>query len=251
MILCSASSPTPCSTSSWRTKHAHYAPPFTSRPFHRHDRRVLRVAQPGLLLRPDRSRRRLPAEDLLSARAACDRHAVRIRDRRPVRNRTSAYSRSTLGPALLCRHPHEPDLRGGGADHRLDLGARLMGPLVGLERAHARIVLDHHAAVRHIPAAALRDRGPRAPGALRVGVRDHRGRIRADELPCRAPVGLLSAPARARQLLQPARVDGAHVPRLDRGNRIAFRDAVLLRADRQAHPHPAQSPLTHSRLPTR
>ena len=96
----------------------------------------------------------------------------------------------------------------GGAHHRLDLGARLLGPLVGLERAHARIVPDHHAAVRHLSATALRDRGPRAPGTLRLGVRDHRGRVRAAELPRRAPVGLLPAPARARQLLQPARIDG-------------------------------------------
>ena len=41
MILCSASSPTPCSTSSWRIEnHAHHAQPFTSRPLHRHRRRA-------------------------------------------------------------------------------------------------------------------------------------------------------------------------------------------------------------------
>ena len=46
------------------------------------------------------------------------------------------------------------------AHHRLDLGARLLGSLVGLERAHARLILDHLPAVRHLPALALRDRGP-------------------------------------------------------------------------------------------
>ena len=48
------------------------------------------------------------------------------------------------------------------------------------------------------------------------------GRVRADELPRRAPVELLPAPARARQLLEPAAADGVHVPRL-----AASRSALL------------------------
>ena len=88
----------------------------------------------------------------------------------------------------------------GGAHHRLDLGAGFLGTLVGVERAHARLVPDHLPAVRHLPAAALRDRGPRAPGSLRLCVRDHRRGFRAAELPRRAPVRLLRASARARQL---------------------------------------------------
>ena len=66
-----------------------------------------------------------------------------------------------------------PDLRRRRADHRLDLGEGRVGSLVGLERADAGLVPDHDAALRDLPAAALRDRGPRAPGARRVGVRDH------------------------------------------------------------------------------
>ena len=62
----------------------------------------------------------------------------------------------------------------------------LVGPLVGVGRADARLVPDRLPAVRDLPAAALLDRGPRAPGALRVGVRDHRGRVRAAELHRRA-----------------------------------------------------------------
>ena len=92
----------------------------------------------------------------------------------------------------------------GDADHRLDLGEGLVGALVGVERADARVVPDRVPAVRDLPAAALRDRGPRAPGALRVGVRDHRRRVRADELHRRAPLDRLPAPARARQHLEPA-----------------------------------------------
>ncbi len=76
----------------------------------------------------------------------------------------------------------------GDADHRLDLGEGLLGALVGLERADARLVPDRLPALRDLPAAALRDRGPRAPGALRVGVRDHGRRVRAAELHRRAPV---------------------------------------------------------------
>ena len=76
----------------------------------------------------------------------------------------------------------------GDADHGLDLGEGLVGALVGVERADAGLVPDRVPAVRHLPAAALLDRGPRAPGALRLGVRDHRRGVRAAELHRRAPV---------------------------------------------------------------
>ena len=49
----------------------------------------------------------------------------------------------------------------------LDLGQGLVGPLVGVERADAGLVPDHRPAVRHLPAAAVLDRGPREAGALR------------------------------------------------------------------------------------
>ena len=77
-----------------------------------------------------------------------------------------------------------------------------------VERADARLVPAGHAALRDLPAAALRDRGPRAPGARGVGVRDHRRRLRADQLRDRAPLDRLPAPAHARQhQRQPARAD--------------------------------------------
>ena len=62
---------------------------------------------------------------------------------------------------------------------------------------------------------------------------------RAAELPRRAPLHLLSAPARARLLRQPARLDAVHVPGLARGDRAAVRDPLLVRAHRQAHAHAA------------
>ena len=87
-----------------------------------------------------------------------------------------------------------------------------------------------------LPAAALLDRGPRAPGALRVGVRDHRRRVRAAELHRRA----------ARRRRRSTRAcfatadgglpgeDAARLPRLPRRHGAAVRDAVALRDGRQA-----------------
>ncbi len=92
----------------------------------------------------------------------------------------------------------------GVLDHGLDLGEGLVGALVGVERADARVVPDHVSAVRDLPAAALRDRGSRAPGALRLGVRDHGRGVRADELHRGAPLDRLSASAGAGQHLESA-----------------------------------------------
>ncbi len=74
----------------------------------------------------------------------------------------------------------------------------ILGALVGLERADARVVPDHLPALRDLPAAALRDRGPRAPVPLRVGLRDHSRRVRADELHRGEAVERLPASPRAR-----------------------------------------------------
>ena len=79
------------------------------------------------------------------------------------------------------------------ADHRLDLGQGRVGALVGVGRADARLVPDRLPALRVLPAAAVLDRGPRAPGALRRGVLDRRGRVRAAELHRRA-----DSPSRSR-----------------------------------------------------
>ena len=85
-----------------------------------------------------------------------------------------AHRRPRARPALLRGDPPVADPRRRRAGHRLDLGQGVVGPLVGVGRADARLVPDRLPAVRLLPAAALLDRGPRAPGALRGGVRDHR-----------------------------------------------------------------------------
>ncbi len=46
------------------------------------------------------------------------------------------------------RDPHVADLRGRRADHRLDLGQGVVGPLVGVERADAGLLPDRDPAVR-------------------------------------------------------------------------------------------------------
>ena len=137
---------------------------------------------------------------------------------------------SALGPAQLRRDPHVADLRRRGPDHRVDLGARVVGPLVGLGRADARLVPDRLPALRDLPAAALLDRGPRQAVALRERVRDHRGRVRAAELPCRPPGPVLHAPARVRDDRRRARAaDEGRVLRLPAGHGAALRHAVEVR----------------------
>ncbi len=69
-------------------------------------------------------------------------------------------------------------LGAGRADHRRDLGEGVLGPLVALGRAGARLVPRGLPALLRLLPAALLDRGPGPPGALLVGVRDH-GRARS------------------------------------------------------------------------
>ena len=99
--------------------------------------------------------------------------------------------------ALLRGDPHGAHLRCRRAHHRLDLGQGVLGALVGLERADAGLVPDRRAAVRHLPAAALLDRGSGASGPLRERVRDRGRRVRAAELHRRAPGPAVRPPARA------------------------------------------------------
>ena len=72
------------------------------------------------------------------------------------------------------------------------------GALVGVGRADARLLPDRLPALRLLPAAALLDRGPRAPGPLRGGLRDRRGRVRPAELHGGAHGRGAHPPARAR-----------------------------------------------------
>ena len=74
----------------------------------------------------------------------------------------------------------------GGLLTGVDLGKGLVGALVDLERPDARLVPDRGAAVRDLPAAAVLDRGSRAPGAIRERVRDRRRGVRAAQLHRRA-----------------------------------------------------------------
>ena len=153
-----------------------------------------------LLLRPARRRPGLHPEDLLRARAGRDRDALRLRRRRDLRGRCTC-ARATASW----------DLRSYVVIHialifnvlglltGLDLGEGVVGPLVGVGRADARVVPDRVPAVRDVSAAALLDRGSRAPGALRVRLRDHGRRVRAAELRRRARRHRVRAPARVRR----------------------------------------------------
>ena len=85
MISCSACSPSRSSTSCWRSEPATCSPggskPLSIASVVLIDRRV----RAGVLLRAQRRRPGLHPEDLLPARAAGDRRAVRVRGRRRVR----------------------------------------------------------------------------------------------------------------------------------------------------------------------
>src|SRR4051812_10568232 len=232
MISSSPSSPTRSSTHSSKIE-----PPD---PLHRHRRHPHRGLRAGVLLRAERRRPGLHPEDLLPARADGDGLPRRVRARRDLRDPAPAHPPAGGGPALVRRDPPVPDPRPRRAGHRLDLGARVVGALVGVERADARLVPDRDAAVRDLPAAALLDRGPRAPGALRERLRGRRGRVRPAELPRRAPRAGLLAPPRVRDgQRRPAAQDAADLLRLAAGHGAAVLDALALRDGGQARPRQA------------
>ena len=136
----------------------------------------------------------------------------------------------------------------GAPDHRLDLGEGLLGPLVGLERTDAGQLPDRLPALRDLLPLPLRDRGPPAPGALRLGLRDHRRRLRAAQLPRRAGLGLAGPPARLRhRRRRPARLDDADLPLLDRLDGAAVDDAGQVRALGEERPGPAEAPAPRPR----
>ena len=122
----------------------------------------------GLLLRADGRRPGLHAEDLLRARADGDRGAVRLRARRRS-SRSSTCARATARWDLRSYVAiHMSLIFGVGVLITGSIWAQgVVGPLVGVGRADARLVPDRLPALRDLPAAALLDRGPRAPGALR------------------------------------------------------------------------------------
>ena len=113
--------------------------------------------------------------------------AGRLRRRRRLRDRATCARGDRSWDVRSYVAIHMSLIFGVGvADHRLDLGQGVVGPLVGLGRADAGQLPDRLPALRDLLPAALRDRGPRAPGALRLGLRDHRRRLRAAQLPRRA-----------------------------------------------------------------
>src|ERR1019366_800299 len=159
----------------------------------------------------------------------------------------SAHRRPALGHALVRGNPHGADLRRRRADHWFDLGQGLLGSLVGVERADARLLRDRAAAVRHLSAAALLDRGSGASVALRERVRDRRGGVRAAELHRRAPGSGVRPPPRAdAHRRQSARLDAAHVPTCPGGHHIAVHNAVEVRDGGQERPHPGPSAAAHA-----
>ena len=178
-----------CSTSSSRTDRPQRPPhpakhvrQRTQTPLDRHRGAARRVAFARLLLRAARRRPGLHPEDLLPARTAGDRGAGRLRRRRRLRDRPPAHRQPQVGRLLLRLDPHVGDFRRRRPHHRLDLGQGLLGALVGLGRADPGQLPDRLPHVRDLLPLPLRDRGPRAPGPLRLGLRDHRRRLRAAQL---------------------------------------------------------------------
>src|SRR3954452_2159265 len=226
MMLCSQPSRTRCSTTCWRTDARQGT--ATPRLPHRPDpHRRLRAR---LLLDAERGRPGVRAEDLLPARADGDRGAVWVRGRWGRRAHVPAHPRREVGSPRLRRHPPvaDPGLR--RAHHGLDLGQGVVGALVAVGRADARVLPHRVPAVRDLPGAALLDRGPRAPGALRLRVRGRGGRVRADQLRRRAHGAVLRASAHAGDDdRRDARRDAADVPRRPRRDGAAVRDALEVR----------------------
>src|SRR5581483_3245820 len=118
---------------------------------------------------------------------------------------------------------------------RLDLGPRVVGPLVGVGRADARVVPDRLPALRVLPAAAVLDRGPGEAVHVRERVRDRRGRVRAAELPRRAAVPEPRAPAGPVEHEEPSGPDGPHLPGGPPRDGAPVRDALEVRDGFEEH----------------
>ena len=136
----------------------------------------------GLRVRPARRRPGADPEDLLPARAACDRRAVRLHGGRNHGGALPTHGRLRLGHAFLRRNPPVDRVRRGGARHGLDPGQGELGPLVGVGRADARVVPHRLPSLLHLPATPLHDQGHRPPSPVRLGVHHHGGRVRTAQL---------------------------------------------------------------------
>src|SRR5262249_54458846 len=124
----------------------------------------------------------------------------------------------------------------------------LLGALVGLERADAGQLPDRLPDVRDLLPVPLCDRGPRAPGALRLGLRDRRRRLRAAQLHGRADGAEPGPPAGLRdRQRRPAGVDDADLPRLPADHGPALGDPGQVRADREERRRAAEAAATGAR----
>src|SRR5947209_13466211 len=246
-MWCSSLSPSPCSTTSSKIESS----PFAPAPIER--QRCHRGGGDGacVLLRPARPRPGGDPEDLLHPRPARDRVAVRVRRGRGDGDPPPAQRGPVVGHALLRGGPPVDRLRGRDACNRLDLGKGVVGPLVGLERAGARVVLDRVPSLLLLSAASLLDRGSRAAGPLRVGVRRHRRGVRPRQLPRGATRDPARPPARPVAVRQPPRADAPDVPRLARRRRAAVGDAVEARAQPQELADELEAPARAARGPRR
>ena len=92
-----------------------------------------------------------------------------------------------LGPALLRRDPHRADPRRRRADHRRDLGQGVVGPLVGVGRADAGLLPDRLPAFATYQPLRFSIEDPERQARYASRLRDHGRRVRAAELPRRAP----------------------------------------------------------------
>ena len=93
---------------------------------------------------------------------------------------------------------------------------------------------------------AIEDREP--PGPLRLGLRGHRRRLRAAQLPRRADGAEPRPPARLRdQQRRPAGLDDAHLPLLPGRDRPALGDPGQVRAGGEERLRPGQAPAPRAR----
>ena len=136
----------------------------------------------------------------------------------------------------------------GGLITGLDLGQGLVGPLVGVERADAGLVPDRAAAVRHLSAVALLDRGPERQARYASVFAVVAGAFVPLNYHRRAHWRTAYVHPRVLTLgganLPP--LDGADVPGLADRDRAAVRDPVEVRDDRQERPLAGSPAASHA-----
>ena len=172
-----------------------------SAPVHRDRRRPHRRLRAGRLLRADGRRPGLHPEDLLPARAAGDRRAGRLRRSAAI----MAIQHLRTGDRALrtCAPTSRSTCRSSSASACCITGAIWAKASWGhwwvWDEPTLVSLPDRLPPLLRLPAAALLDRGPRAPGALRLRLRGHRRRVRAAQLRRRPAGRVAHASAHARR----------------------------------------------------